>query len=476
MLKTSRRGFAMTWILILSGSGCAIYEERPLDPDAELQLLGKRRLEDFQVKYLKPGEQARSEGEPFTLSDGLDEDELVAVALTLNPDLAARRFERGEARALLITAGLWPNPEVGFSYRPGIAGAPGYSIDTDLLLELLKPWERAARKEVAHHGIEEAEAAIVAEEWQVAREARKGRLQVLFGREKLALLDQEVPLRERILDLLKRRKEIGDATELDISAAALELSAVRRDRREARAELEAVEMRLNRLLGLPPRYRLPLKPLREPGGTLSVTVVNDPSDEELEKWILQGRFELRAKEAAYKKAEAELRLAIYRQYPNLKVGPSYERESEGGDFLGIGASIELPLFDRNQGIIAEKEYSREKARAEYRALLHGLRADAYGARQKLRRAREEVDAQEKEILPLLRKSRDLVERAFQAGELNVLDWVAMETRALAARKQHLQSIFEYQEALIHLETATGSRLSNPSDQKEQKETENGRSS
>lgn len=446
-----------------SSLGCASYDPKPLDPREELVQLASRSLEGFRVEYLKPGQGPPSEGEraAFDLEKGLSEDEVVAAALTLNPELRAKRLGIGEAQAFLITAGLWPNPVLSLGYRPGIGGASGYAAEGSLLFELLRPWERSARKDAAQARVEEVRSEIVAEEWRVVREARSARITLLFLEQSLAVLDDELALREGTLALTKRRREVGEGTELDASVAELELSEIRRDRRRAQTELETARRDMNRILGLPPGYSVKLA---DSGKPLTISVYDDVDDQELDRRVLAGRFELRGKEAAYQRAEHELKLAVYRQWPSLFAGPSASREGDGGKFLGATLDFEIPIFNRNQGEIAEKENQRERTRAEYSALLHRLRADAYEARGLLRRARLEIEAEEKEVIPLIKRSQGLFEAAYRAKELSVLDWVTAQRRAVVARRSYLESLVRYRTALVGLETATGLPLARPADE------------
>ena len=190
MLSISR--WTRVAFLPFVAGGCVAYHPKPLKPETELAALGRRSLEGFVVEHAKPGEGAASAKAPFDPSDGLNEAEAVAVALTLNPDLIARRLEVGEARALLIAAGVWPNPEVGIGWRPGIGNAAGFTVDADLLFELLKPWERAARKDVAAARLLEVKADIVADEWRVVAEVRSQLLEVLAAEQAVRLLAKEV--------------------------------------------------------------------------------------------------------------------------------------------------------------------------------------------------------------------------------------------------------------------------------------------
>ena len=440
-----------TFALALA-AGCATYEPAPLDPLGELASLERQTLDAFRVEHVRAGEGAANPGEEFDATDGLDESELVAVALTLNPDLRARRLEAGEARALLITAGLWPNPEIEVSARPGTGSTPGTAVDLDLLFELLRPGERSLREEVAGTRVEEVLAEIASEEWELTSEARAQRVAVLAGEQALALLDQETALRERGLAIVRRMREVGEGTELDVSTAELEVAEVRRDRRRAETDLESARRELNRLLGLPPAY--PLR-LSDSGKPFVVTVVEDLPDDALGARLVRGRLDLRAIEKAYAVAEGELHLAVLRQIPALRLGPSYGRDPTGDGFLGLALGLELPLFDRNQGEIAEKRSARERARAAYVAALHRLRAAAVEARAQVRRARLEVEAQEREVLPLVERNQSLFDGAVKAGELGVLDWVTALQRGLGARQAYLESLVRYQTSVVEYEAALG---------------------
>ena len=452
--------FRTTCAALLAGSmlGCTTYRSKPLDPAAEIDRLRQRDLFQFVVERERPGQGGVPSPGNFDPSDGLDEREVVAVALTLNPELRARRAAVGEARAALITAGLWPNPEVSISPKVGIDGASGFSLEADALFQLLRPGERQARKRAAISHVEEVRAEVVADEFKLVSEVRAQRLAVLAADRTVALLEEGVRLRERALDLVRQRRRLGEGTELDISATELELAESRRDLRQAQGE-QAGELReLNRVVGLPTDYALKLTGVGEP---LTVTVFEDVPDDELDRRVVAGRMELRAKEAEYRRAEQELRVSVLQQFPRLGVGPAFEKELEGDKALGLELGLELPLFNQNQGEIAEKRAARERTRAEYVALLHRLRSQALAARAAVRTAKQEVEVQEKEILPLVKRNQELFEGAFRARELNIIDWITAQQRAVDARQEYLKALVRYRRAVIELESAVGEPLSTP---------------
>jgi cobalt-zinc-cadmium efflux system outer membrane protein len=437
--------------------GCASYEPRPLDARAELAALASRRLPD--VVTVRRGGQSPGRGaSAFDLGDGVNEDEAVAVALTLNPDLHVARAAIGESQALLVSANVLPNPEVGVGFRDGFNGTPGFVLDADLLFELLKPGERSARIGVANAKADASRVEVLAREYDLATDVRRQVLAVLVAEHQAGLLEDEVALRRRAAELVIQRKGVGEGNDLDVSAAGLELAEVQRERRLASAELERARLELNRLMGLPPSYQVQLS---DSGKPLSIAIFDDPNDAELQERMQAGRLDLRSKEAEYLAAEEELRLAVSRQYPRIKIGPSFEHDGVSDNYLGLGATLELPIFDRNQGGIAAATAARERTRAEYTALLHRLTAAAFAARARARAAKAEIDAEERDILPLLQRNQELSRSAFEARELNVLDWVTAQQRALRTRRAYLDSVVAYRLAALDLDAATGLAITRP---------------
>ena len=457
MQRTIFRGLILL-LAALGAVGCAKYQPAPLDPRLELLALRSKTVDGIIVQRIRPGEQAAPTSRTFDPSDGLDEAEVVSVALTLNPDLRAKRLEIGQAQALLISAGLWPNPEIGVGLKFGVAGASGYNLDADALFQLLRPGERSARKAAAQARVAEVDADIVAEEFATVAEVRTQRVQVLVAEQAVKLFDEELNLRQRARDLVRRQRQLGDASELEVSTADLELAEVRRDQRKAETALGAERLELNRLLGLPPEYVLRLT---ESGQPLKISVFADVSDEELDQRVMSGRLELRAAEAAYRRSDQELRLAIQGQYPRIGVGPAFERELEGDSAFGPALSLELPLLNRNQAEVAAARSERDQRRAQYSALLHRLRSQAFAARAALQRARFEVETQEKEVLPLVERNQQLFEGAFGRRDVNIFDWITAQQRAVRSRREYLESLERYRAAATAFESATGMLLSNP---------------
>jgi len=447
------------WCFALAGiaglcalPACATYAPAPLVPEDELAHLRATQLPSLRIERAAPGaaEEARDLG--FNPADGLDEAELVAVALTLNPELRAQRLQLGEARALLVSAGLWPDPVLGFSVRPGIDGASSVGYGGELLFTLLAPDEQPARVALGEAQVEVALAELTAAEWRLVGDVRRARLAVLASDQVVRMLQQEADLAAEVLALVHHQKVLGETSDLAVALVELEQAGATRRLRDGLAAADDAARALGELAGLPPGAALPLT---ESGRQLTFTLVDDPDDDELDRRVLAGNPVLRVRAAAYEAAEQELRLAVARQWPRLGVGPAYEHDVEGAESFGLGVDLSLPLWDRNQGEIAGRTAARDRSRAEYAAALHAARAHAFATRAELRRARAEVELQENEVAPLVARTEALFEGALRAGELSSVEWLTARGRSVEARRGLVDALLRYARAATELDAVTG---------------------
>ncbi len=436
-------------------AGCTSFTSRPLVPADELNQLRAIDLGAVKIEYSRADAQPTDAPRPFDPRDGLDEAELVAVALAINPELRARRAEIGETQALLVTAGMLPNPDLGMFLRPGIDGASGVAFGLDLLFELLRPDARPAKLAVAQARLEIVRAEIESEELRVASAVRHARISVLAAEQASRLLQQEAGLRDDAVALVRRQLDLGEATEITLSLVELDRTSVQRQLRDSRATIEHERAALHALLGVPASLDLGLV---GSGADLTFTIHDALSDDEIDERLLAGRSDLRARSLDYELSEQELRLAISGQYPSIVLGPSFEKDTDGNSTLGLAASVELPIFDRNQGDIAARTAARDRSRAEYVATLHTLRSRAQESRAQAVRARAELELQQQDVLPLVERTESLFEGALRAREISIFEWLVARTRAIQARRDLLDALARYANAVIDLDAATGMPL------------------
>ncbi|MCZ6787261.1 MAG: TolC family protein [Planctomycetota bacterium] len=449
--KVPHAGFKTASTLLLCLAACKSYEPEPLDPAHEWSQLESVRLEDLVLKPEDNASNGKHVPPPFDYSDGLSPDEAAAVAIALNPDLRAFRVEKGIAEGELLSAGLLPNPEIDAN-AVNPAGPTSLAGEIDILFDLTEALvTRGPRKARARARIEEVRWEVADREWQIRNEVYPALLELSYVEETLKLNQSQRQVASRTLTSIKARKDGGTATELEVVVAEGEFAELRRQEQRLLGDKRLAQQRLNELLGLPPNHKTRLERTENPLAYASVS----GSPESVASQLKTRRPDLLAAEQAYLVAEKELHVEFRRRFGRLWAGPRGQREGDGTRSWGFAFSLELPIFNWNQGEIAVKNAARMQRRREYVALLHGARAEFYAAWAQ----RETLDAELKlyfaDIAPRLDRSMELAERAFKQGELDLLQVLLLQGRVLRAKQEVLARLRDFHRSRIEVERTLG---------------------
>ena len=106
--------------------------------------------------------------------------------------------------------------------------------------------------------------------------------------------------------------------------------------------------------------------------------------------------------------------------------------------IGIGATLNLPLFDHNQGNIAIQKSTRAQLGAEYQARIDQTTSDTWRIwteMQQLNTAIAEIQMR----LPQLQTAAENAERAYMNGDLPALTAVSLEN-AVITREAELSDL------------------------------------
>ncbi|HEX3133932.1 MAG TPA: TolC family protein [Planctomycetota bacterium] len=251
--------------------------------------------------------------------------------------------------------------------------------------------------------------------------------------------------------MLDQLEQDPRATPLDRALAAVTWERALSDARHDAGNLADSRRALNRVLGFDPSIELQLTAVGRPlVGERSMAMAS----EELDRRLLTGRWELRALEAAYKRAEYTYSQAVMGQYPRLRLAPAVTYDREEGTSLKFGASLRLPWPEDAHEKMADEAVNRDRARALYLEKLHALRAEAHGANARLIRALEEMPA-----LEHCRKvtAEALAEGAARhaAGDLSLSLYLSLVERCEDLGRAWLDAAEQYHLARIDLDHAIG---------------------
>ena len=164
------------------------------------------------------------------------------------------------------------------------------------------------------------------------------------------------------------------------------------------------------------------------------------------------RLDVRRALAEYAAAEAALQLEIARQHPDIQIGPGYQYE-ERNSFFTVGLAATLPIFNRNQGPIAEAEARRKEAAARFLATQAQVIAQSEAALARYRAALQELGEARDSLTKLQGEREQMTTRAVQLGESDRLTLNAVMLDRSAVAQVWFAALVRAQGALGQLEDA-----------------------
>jgi len=305
-------------------------------------------------------------------ADGVwDFESLAIVANYYHPNLDVARAELDAARAAEITAGAKPNPSLGISAaRNTSSGAisPWIGVlDFDLPIETAG--KRGLRLVEARHRTEAARLRLTSAAWTVRMILRKTLLELADATERTRLGTRQIAKQEEALATMEQKLAAGAIAGRELSLVRSALARLKKEREDARGAAAESRVRVAPALGLP-AAALPA----EFSAKAEVAADEVNGSREAKGRALTSRADLLAALADYAAAQAVLRLEVAKQFPDVRLGPGYEYDQSENKW-SLGFSIELPVFNRNRGPIAEADAKRREAAARVFALQTNIVAE-----------------------------------------------------------------------------------------------------
>jgi cobalt-zinc-cadmium efflux system outer membrane protein len=160
--------------------------------------------------------------------------------------------------------------------------------------------------------------------------------------------------------------------------------------------------------------------------------------------------ELASARAAVRNAEARLALERERARPSFAVRAGVERVPEVTD-ARIGLVVQVPIFDRREGPIAEATADAERSRLELadRELQLGQALEV--AWQRYQIALGQVAAYESGLLREAEAALRVAEAAYRFGERGILDYLDAQRTFRTIRNELNATRYDLRAALVELE-------------------------
>jgi cobalt-zinc-cadmium efflux system outer membrane protein len=386
---------------------------------------------------------------------------ILAFADRNSPILAIARAKtgRGDADVEAAKVLLQNNPELRAAFGPRWqADGVGYDVQASIEQRFEIAGERGQRIEAAEALRTLRKLELEEARWLVHRLVHSAYYAAIVARDRATAAAQVLEVTEGLLQIAKRRHAAGDISVIDVKLAENELAQARQAKISAQASYRAARFTLAELSGWPPSSS------PQPSGQLEPPRDAPPTGRLLEL-ALQHNPTLRTRGQAMREADARVDLADREAWPEPSLGVAYARESDPGSGTGVAANIglvtlgiPLPLWQRNQGDRARARADAAVARAERGALDRTLAVQIARAADAVTAAAERVRAYGAEIIPAFENNLELLRRAFELGELDLLELMVARSRFLDVQRDALSAYADYHDAVSRIEELLGVEL------------------
>lgn len=264
----------------------------------------------------------------------------------------------------------------------------------------------------------------------------------LIHNAKLIEMSEDLVARVSMLEEKCRKGvETADVTRLDYNKAAIELIMVRQELETLRAERVSLIAELTALNG-----GRDVQPMVAAVGSDYPALPSVTAEMVSSGVIAERDPQYAAAKAAADAARAQARVARMSSLPGFSVG--YEHELEGEDhFNGFSVSLSLPVWGKRRQVKAaalDSEAALLDAEMEMVKISAALSADL----KKLESLRRLLDAYE----PVVNNDSNsrLLQKAFDAGQINFITFIEETNYFHEARKEYLNTLYEYNRTLVSL--------------------------
>lgn len=371
---------------------------------------------------------------------------LSLAALYFNPTLDAARGRLLGAQAAVMSAGARPNPSLGLS--PGIPSPYLFSLDVTVPVETAN--KRGHRIQIARNLNEAARFDLADSAWRVRTGVRGALLNYFLASRNLEGLHSEEQVRRAQVKILEERLAVGEIPRPELDAARIELAKTQLAITTAEGQIAQSKAALAASIGIPVSglqdFEFSWPDLNSPPTPESF------SPQTIQRDAVLNRLDVRRSLAEYAAAEADLQLEIAKQYPDLQIGPGYTYE-EGNNFFTIGLSMTLPLFNRNQGPIAEAEARRKESGAAFLVTQAQVMAQSEQAYASYKAGLKELVEADQSLRNLQDTQLQMMQHAVSAGEEDQLALNGLQLQAIAVTRARLDALSRAQNALGALEDA-----------------------
>lgn len=396
---------------------------------------------------------AGARAESFTPEDA------AIFAVRHNKDLASARFMIAEAEGKLLQAGLWMNPE--FSLGSQFNAQQPRSGDSLFSAEFMQKFPLAGRLAKAK-AVARLDVAMAAEELRDKERMLAG--DVLGKARSILIMDRKIQLNrevsgvlDRVIQQTKNLITTGGASAAEARVAEIERKMLELDRQNMDIQKQAMLAELNGMLGRGPREAFSLA--GELPSPPSSSVLKTAADEATKR-----RPDYRLAALEIDKTRSEEVLARAERWEDVSIGLAGMRQHQTFDgeisnmnntMVGVVVSVPVPIWNRNQGRIAEARAAQQRTMTALQARELAIATEVREAQIRVTGLAEVVAKTRGPAVDLARNNTKLLEDTFASGTIPFLMIFESQKQRLDLEKSALDSEEQLAASISAWETRTG---------------------
>lgn len=388
------------------------------------------------------------------------------MALTQNPNLRAARQDIAIAEGGVQQSRLWRfNPDFAVvAPGTGLNGSRNAS-EYSLTQEVEIAGQRGLRIDAARRGIVRATAAVANSTRLLLADVSVAYYRAFAAQRRLQVTSELLQLTEQLLAAVRVQLREGEISALEANLAEIEFGRARGRRLSAQRDASTATLELARLIGVGPEQSLRLAndstTISDPIHAITLRTVSVDANQQrvidsLTAIALSRRPDIAENNAAIREVESAIALTRREALPNLRLGFLAERnQGESTTRFGPAIGFGIPLFNRSQGVVAQRRAELQQATFRRDAVQLQIRTEIESTVRALSSANAEVEIFESSVRQPARANNALLDAAFRAGKIALPTLLLLRNQLLDAELDFWQAWLARQEALMLLDSATG---------------------
>ena len=378
----------------------------------------------------------------------------IQLALELSPEMKVAQAQLGIEQAKISQAGTWANPNVSLQADNvlGIEDASGGYDFTELAVSQAIPVFQAAKQQKqAELGAAKAQAMYQQQQLQLEFTISQSFYDLQM---KQAVLDLS---KERLFEIRQHQRSnaknndplVRYLSPLEVMRLDIELQTAKQQLSKAEGLYHEALLSFKALLGLPSTQAIVLPKLKPVVMPYTQTMLDS---------ALAQHPALRSRQQAIAEAEAGIAVAQASRYADPVVTLFVRNEFLAGQrdtVTGLIVSMDVPLWNQNQGGVNQAKYSVQQNHADLQATQRDLQAGVEKSFLHVGHLTEQAKHYQTKVLKPAHKLLRLTHRSFDAGEVSVLNLIDAYNTLFDAQTVYIQMLAEAWQELALLRLNAG---------------------